>query len=135
MADEAAPDLAESPDLCALPDLVEAPDLTALPDLATVGSLARALCEAQVELRAVEQYVDHFLESLFPGWRARFPTSVGWRFTAPSALDVYGVPLPSPAAVNALRRAGFLDVTLHPHSAMTLACACPPEPSVHQEHP
>jgi len=94
-----------------------------------VGSLARDLREASAELHAVEQRVDAFLESLFLGWRARFPTSVGWRFTPPHTIDVYGVAVPSPAAVDALHRSGFLDVTLHRHDAMALlTCSCPAEP-------
>lgn len=90
-----------------------------------VGSLARDLREASAGLHAVEQRVDAFLESLFLGWRARFPTSVGWRFTPPHTIDVYGIAVPSPAAVNALRRSGFLRITLHGHDAMALlACSC-----------
>ncbi len=98
-----------------------------------IGSLARALREAQAEIRAVERQVDAFLESLFPGWRRRFPTGRGWRFLPPDTIDIYRV-VPSPAAVDALRRAGFLVVTLHEHDAQ-IACACRPEPPEPPWHP
>lgn len=110
--------------------------MTAESSSSPVGSLARDLREARTGLRDVEQRVDAFLESLFPGWRARFPTTVGWRFTDPDAIDVYRVAVPSPAAVDALRRAGFRSVTLHDHDALSpydattrAACGCRSEAS------
>lgn len=93
-----------------------------------IGSLAKALHEARVDLWVVEQRVDQLIESVFPDWRPRFPTSAGWQFTPPDGIDVYSV-VPSPAAVAALRRAGFLVVILHEHDAgKLLTCTCRPEP-------
>jgi hypothetical protein len=93
-----------------------------------VGSLARELREARADLQVVRHRVSTFLESLFPGWRPRFPISAGWAFTHPDAIDVYSI-VPSPAAVDALRRAGFRVVTLHEHEATrVIACSCKPEP-------
>lgn len=55
--------------------------------------------------------------------------ALGWRFTPPDTIDVYEA-MDSPAAVEALRRAGFVTVTLHDHEATRfLSCRCAPAPS------
>jgi hypothetical protein len=93
-------------------------------DATPVGSLARDLREARVDVWVVEQRVDEFLESLFPGWHARFPTRMGWRFRPPATIDVYDA-VPSPAAADALQRAGFRTAILHDHDAAKfLTCTC-----------
>lgn len=88
----------------------------------TVGSLAEALRTATKDLSRKEQDVEEFLATLFPGWRPRFPRRHGWRFTAPDSISIYDV-IESPAAVEALQRAGFGRVTLHDHP-ITSACRC-----------
>lgn len=88
-------------------------------------SLAAALRAAHDDLTAVEWQVDTLLESLFAGWRRRFPRAMGWRFTSPAQLDVYDVADPPQQTVEVLRRAGFDVVVLHVHKAVAfLTCTC-----------
>jgi hypothetical protein len=91
-----------------------------------IGSLALALRDSHDDLHAIEWQVDELLESLFPGWRRRFPASRGWRFTPSATIDVYEA-IESPAAAAALRRAGFETVVMHGHpSTAFLTCVCKP---------
>lgn len=83
---------------------------------------AEALRSATDDLARREQDVEDLLILLFPGWYPRFPSHHGWRFTRPHTIDVYGV-VDSPAAVDALHRAGFGRVTLHDH-AVGQRCGC-----------
>lgn len=90
------------------------------------GSLALALRAAHDDLHSVEWLVDELLESLFPGWRRRFPASRGWRFTPAATIDVYDA-VSSAAAAAALRRAGFDTIVMHGHpSTHFLTCVCRP---------
>lgn len=89
-----------------------------------VVDLARLLADRASDLHHAEVQVDRLLESLFPGWRPRFPMRLGWRFTGPDTLDVYGV-AESASARGALSLAGFASVTLHDHSALaSTRCNC-----------
>lgn len=97
----------------------------------TVGALAQALLTVETRMRAVEKDVTDFLDSLFPSSASRLGWQ-GWQFdrSEPSALgiQVYDVLTPSPAAVGALHRAGFVVVTIHNHEAARyLSCACIPQ--------
>ncbi len=60
----------------------------------------------------IERDVEDLLGALFPGWHPR--PFQGWLFTPPDALDVWGV-VSSPAAIEAIRCAGFDRVMLHGH--------------------
>jgi|SRR6185295_14085882 len=92
-----------------------------------VGSLALELECAVDDLSIAHQKVDAFLESLFVGWRPRFPVSLGWRRTGPWEIEVWDA-IDSPAARDALARAGWSTVTLHPHQAAKfLTCDCLPQ--------
>lgn len=97
----------------------------------TVGALAQALYTAETHTRAVEKEVTDFLDTLFPSSASRCGWQ-GWQFdrAEPTALgiQVYDVLTPSPAAVVALHRAGFVVVTIHNHEAgRFLTCACIPQ--------
>lgn len=97
----------------------------------TVGALAQALYTAETRTRAVEKEVTDFLDTLFPSSASRLGWQ-GWQFdrAEPSALgiQVYDVITPSPAAVAALHRAGFVVATIHSHDATQfLRCACIPQ--------
>lgn len=91
-----------------------------------IGALALELECAHDDLGAAHQKVDAFLEALFPGWRARFPMRLGWRRPGPWEIEIWEV-TDSPAARDALARAGWATATLHDHSAMRfLTCTCMP---------
>ncbi len=95
-------------------------------DSTHVGALAARLRACGAGLEAVHRQVDELLEILFPGWRPRFPTSMGWRFAPPDKLDVFEVS-DSPASVGALYLAGFTTVVLHSHEATKMTtCRCDP---------
>lgn len=83
------------------------------------GALAAEFASAERSLIRAEHDIEALLDSLFGGrWR---DFEVG---AEDLAIDVYGV-VPSPAATDALRRAGFVVVTLHDHaSTQFLHCAC-----------
>lgn len=96
-----------------------------------MGALAQSLYILETRTRIVEKEVTDFLDTLFPssasqlGWQ-------GWQFdrAEPSALgiQVYDVLTPSPAAITALHRAGFVVATIHNHEAdRFLSCACVPQ--------
>lgn len=92
-----------------------------------IPSLAAQLRDKRSDLRTVECQVDDLIEHLFVGWRSRFPTEAGWRFTDPDVLDVYDV-VADPAAVDALWHAGFRVVVLHDHNLEYTSgtrCKCP----------
>lgn len=76
-------------------------------------------------LREVERDVDDFVAGLFPGWRPLFPPGRGWRFTAPDALEIYGV-VESPATTDAIWRAGFRRIVVHGHR-VDGHCMCIPD--------
>lgn len=83
-----------------------------------VGSLAAALFGAESALLAAEHALEAMLDSLYgaSGWHG-FEAGRG-------VLDVYLV-IPSPAACDALHRAGFALVTEHNHQARAFReCAC-----------
>lgn len=95
-----------------------------------VGALAQALLAAEADLQRAEFAVTEFLDSLYPSSASRFGWR-GWQFdrvdNAPG-IQVYDVIAPSPAAVAALHRAGFVVVTIHTHDAKQfLSCACIPQ--------
>jgi len=97
----------------------------------TIGALAQALMSAEIRLRSVEKEVTDFLDTLYPSSASRLGWQ-GWQFdrTEPSALgiQVYDVVTPSPAAITALHRAGFVVATIHNHEAgKFLTCACIPQ--------
>lgn len=95
-----------------------------------VGALAQALLAAGERQQRAERDVTDFLDALFPSSASRYGWR-GWQFDQgdPSALgiQVYDVFAPSPAAVAALHRAGFLVVTIHDHGAQRNRCACIPQ--------
>lgn len=91
---------------------------------ANVVDLAQLLIDRAADLHHAERLVDRLVESLFPGWRPRFPMRLGWRFTEPGTLDVFGV-AESAVARGALGMAGFSVVVLHDHSALGhTQCSC-----------
>ena len=88
----------------------------------TVGSLAEALRLAREDLRVVRRDVEDLIAALYPGWRPRFPSDRAWRFTDPDQIDVFDA-IESPAATDALHRAGFKRVTAHDHPRSD-SCQC-----------
>jgi hypothetical protein len=86
--------------------------------------LASALTAAYEHVADVQSQIEDLLALLFPGWRPRFPITMGWRFTPPSTIDVYDA-VETSGEIAALRSAGFSVVVLHPHSAARfLTCTC-----------
>lgn len=90
-----------------------------------VGSIVRALQDAQSDRLLAERLCEELLIDLFSGWAPKFPRHLGWLWTEPATLDVWNV-IEYPAALAALRLAGFNVATLHDHPvARPLRCACP----------
>ncbi len=84
-----------------------------------VGSLAVALHDAQRKIMHAEAQLDQLLDSLFgpSGW-TNFEAGESFE------LDVYDC-APSPAAADALLRAGFRSVGMHEHARHQFVnCAC-----------
>lgn len=88
-----------------------------------VGSIVRALQDAQADRLLAERLCEELLLELLPGWLPRFPRARGWWWTHPAELDVWGA-IDSPAAADALARAGFTMIRLHDHERGQ-DCACP----------
>jgi hypothetical protein len=85
----------------------------------TVGSLADELVEAEQRLLDARALLEDLLDSLYgdQGWAS-------YEVGPMACLDVYGVTA-SPAAADALRRAGWDYVWQHDHAATSfLGCAC-----------
>ncbi len=82
-----------------------------------IGIIAAAVVGAESALLRAERDVEDLLDALFGDWQH---FEVGPDFS----IDVYGV-TPSPAAIDALQRAGFVTVWLHEHpNTQFTSCAC-----------
>jgi hypothetical protein len=83
-----------------------------------VTNLAQQCASAESNLLRTERELERLLDSIYPTWTA-------FEIDGMRAIDVYGVDAPSPAAVDALLRAGFGAVVEHEHDATKFVeCGC-----------
>ncbi len=100
-------------------------------------TLAEELRAARGAIHDVKARISELIESVVPGWRPRFPQTLGWRFVEPDALDIYQVmgPVAEPGAIATLARAGFRVIVLHGHPAGAPDCACTKSVAATEDRP